>query len=92
MTKKFEEFLRGTIDEALEWANSSEIRGEFVIIVEGADDSVVEEAVEWWSTLTVVEHIEQLIEKGQSSKDAIKEVSKERKLPKRDVYQAYHVE
>ena len=92
LTKKFEEFLRGTIEEALEWATESEIRGEFVVIVEGADESVVEEETTWWSTLTVVEHIEQLIERGQSSKDAIKEVSKERKLPKRDVYQAYHIE
>ena len=92
LTKKFEEFLRGTIEEALEWANSSEIRGEFVVIVEGADESVIEEEVTWWSALSVVEHIEKLIENGQTSKEAIKEVSKERKLPKRDVYQAYHVE
>ena len=31
VTKKFEEFLRGTLEEAVEWAESEEIRGEFCI-------------------------------------------------------------
>ncbi|MCG4627832.1 SAM-dependent methyltransferase, partial [Anaerostipes hadrus] len=28
LTKKFEEFLRGTIREAVEWAENNEVRGE----------------------------------------------------------------
>ena len=36
LTKKFEEFIRGTIEEAVEWANKDEVRGEFCIILEGA--------------------------------------------------------
>lgn len=92
LTKKFEEFLRGTIDEALEWATNNEVRGEFVIVIEGTNEEPTEEAV-WWENITVVEHINKLMEeKDISSKDAIKEVSKERNLSKRDVYQQYHVE
>lgn len=92
LTKKFEEFLRGTIDEALEWASSNEIRGEFVIVIEGTHEVFVDEAA-WWESLTVLEHVTRLIEeKGMTSKDAIKEVSKERNLSKRDVYQQYHIE
>lgn len=92
LTKKFEEFLRGTVDEALEWATSNEIRGEFVIVIEGTHEVFVDEAA-WWEALTVLEHVTQLIEdKGMTSKDAIKEVSKERNLSKRDVYQQYHIE
>lgn len=92
LTKKFEEFLRGTIDEALEWATNNEVRGEFVIVIEGTNEEPTEEAV-WWENITVVEHINKLMEEKEiSSKDAIKEVSKERNLSKRDVYQQYHVE
>lgn len=93
LTKKFEEFLRGTIDEALEWAIESEIRGEFCIVLEGNVNADEEEEATWWDGLTVVDHINELIEEQQlSSKEAIKEVAKVRGLAKREVYQAYHVE
>lgn len=93
LTKKFEEFLRGTIDEALEWTIESEIRGEFCIVLEGNVNADEEEEATWWDELTVVDHINKLIEEQQlSSKDAIKEVAKVRGLAKREVYQAYHVE
>ncbi|MGE7934281.1 16S rRNA (cytidine(1402)-2'-O)-methyltransferase [Viridibacillus arvi] len=93
LTKKFEEFLRGTIDEGLEWAIESEIRGEFCIVLEGNVNAYEEEEATWWDELTVVDHINKLIEEQQlSSKDAIKEVAKVRGLAKREVYQAYHVE
>ena len=91
LTKKFEEFLRGTIDEAVEWAETNEIRGEFCIVLAGNEEKEeVEEA--WWSNLSIEEHVEHLIrEKQLQSKDAIKEVSIQRGLPKREVYQSYHV-
>ncbi len=93
LTKKFEEFLRGTITEALTWANENEIRGEFCIIIEGnllGDIEQEEEA--YWTNFSIVEHVDYLInEKQMNSKDAIKEVAKVRGLAKRDVYQQYHV-
>lgn len=88
LTKKFEEFLRGTIEEALEWATTQEIKGEFVLILEGSTIKVEEK--NWFDQLTVLEHIEHYIEEGLSSKDAIKKVSKDRNLSKRDVYNEYH--
>ena len=39
LTKKFEEFLRGTIDEAVEWVEQAEIRGEFCIVLEGSNEA-----------------------------------------------------
>ena len=43
--------------------------------------------------LSIEEHVEHLIQEKQlKSKDAIKEVSIQRGLPKREVYQSYHVE
>lgn len=92
LTKKFEEFIRGTVEEALEWANTNEVRGEFVVIIEGTQEEIVEEAATW-EALSIKEHVQQLMdEQAISSKEAIKEVSKLRKLSKREVYQEYHIE
>ena len=91
LTKKFEEFLRGTIQEALEWAENNEVRGEFCLVLEGNENAPVDEEGNDWDELTIVEHIEQYVEQhGVSSKEAIKEVAKLRGLPKRDVYNEYH--
>lgn len=92
LTKKFEEFLRGTINEALEWVEANEIRGEFVVVVEGnlnAEEEALEEA--YWANLSLQEHVDYIIEETQvHSKEAIKEVAKLRGLSKRDVYNEYH--
>ena len=92
LTKKFEEFLRGTIEEALVWASENEIRGEFCIVLEGNTSGEIDEEEEvYWTTMSLEEHVTYIIEETQlSSKEAIKEVAKLRNLSKRDVYQAYH--
>lgn len=91
VTKKFEEFLRGNLEEAVAWAESNEIRGEFCLVVEGNLEPDVLEVDEWWKELTYAQHVTQLMEQKQiSSKEAIKEVAKARGLPKRDVYEAFH--
>ena len=91
LTKKFEEFLRGTIEEAVEWASTAEIRGEFVIVLEGNVNPPEEVDETYWTNMTLTEHVDYIIEEtGVNSKEAIKEVAKLRGLSKRDVYQAYH--
>ncbi|KGR77585.1 16S rRNA (cytidine(1402)-2'-O)-methyltransferase [Ureibacillus sinduriensis] len=93
LTKKFEEFLRGTISEALSWVTENEIRGEFCVILEGnVNGEVEEEETAYWTDLSIVEHVDHLIEENQmNSKDAVKEVARLRGVAKRDVYQQYHV-
>lgn len=92
LTKKFEEFLRGTVGEALIWATEQEIRGEFCIVLKGFEGE--EESPDlWWTDLSLTNHVEQVMEmKGLTSKEAIKEVAAIRGISKRDVYQEYHVE
>lgn len=91
LTKKFEEFLRGTIAEAIVWANENEIRGEFCLVIEGNPLGDEESEHSYWDDMSVVEHIDYLIEKENLiPKEAIKEVAKLRGLPKRDIYQQYH--
>jgi 16S rRNA (cytidine1402-2'-O)-methyltransferase len=94
LTKKFEEFIRGTLEEIIEWANHDEIRGEFCLIIEGADESrVKEEDISWWENLSLEEHVNHYINvKEISSKEAIKQTAKDRGINKREVYQAYHID
>ncbi|MGY4793455.1 16S rRNA (cytidine(1402)-2'-O)-methyltransferase [Lysinibacillus fusiformis] len=94
LTKKFEEFLRGTLAEAVEWSQTEEIRGEFCIVLEG-NSSVEEEEHEeaYWQNMSIVEHVDFIINQSNiTSKEAIKEVAKLRKVAKRDVYNEYHSE
>lgn len=92
LTKKYEEFIRGTVREVIQWATADEIRGEFCLIIEGSTtNSQIEN--EWWETLSLLEHIEHYIAvKGYPSKEAIKQTAKDRGLNKREVYQAYHID
>ena len=94
LTKRFEEYIRGSMEEVLAWTEKSELKGEFVIVVEGTSEANLLEAEEdWWSALGVVAHVKHYIERdGLTSKEAIKQTAVDRKLPKREVYQAYHVE
>lgn len=93
LTKKFEEFLRGTIDEAVAWTEQSEIRGEFCIVLEGTSEEYIDESeIPWWESLSIEEHVNYIIEEKQyNSKEAIKEVAIQRGLSKREIYQEYHV-
>lgn len=88
LTKRYEEFIRGRAKEVLDWADETELRGEFVVLVAGNDE--VEEEV-YWEDWTVLQHIEyKMTYEKMSSKDAIKAVAKERNIPKREVYAEYH--
>ncbi|WP_339229856.1 16S rRNA (cytidine(1402)-2'-O)-methyltransferase [Aeribacillus sp. FSL K6-2833] len=92
LTKMYEEFVRGTVDELLDWAENHEIKGEFCLIIEGSQENTPDDNKEtWWSKWTIKEHVEHYIEKGYPSKEAIKLAALDRNLPKREVYQEYHL-
>lgn len=82
ISKKFEEIYRGKISEVVK--QIIDIKGEIVIVLEGKKKE------EMPDNLTVIEHINNYIEDGYSSKDAIKLVAKERGLVKNEVYKIYH--
>lgn len=90
LTKTFEEWVRGTLDEVSEWLNGKEPKGEFCLVVEGALEEDGEEK-RWWSGLTMEEHARHYVEiRHMTSKEAIKQTAKERGVPKQEVYKAYH--
>ncbi|MDX1806080.1 MAG: 16S rRNA (cytidine(1402)-2'-O)-methyltransferase, partial [Paenisporosarcina sp.] len=93
VTKKFEEFVRGTLEEAVSWAENEDIRGEFVLVFAGSTEENPLESEKWWMDLSIIDHVNQVIEKQSlTSKEAIKVVAVERDLPKREVYQEFHIQ
>lgn len=87
LTKIYEEFIRGTIDEVIDWANTDEIRGEFCIVIEKGE-AVEASDEQWWTSLSIVEHVNHYIEVDDlQAKDAIKRTAVDRSMPKREVYQ-----
>lgn len=90
LTKLHEEFLRGTASELASYLSEHPIKGECCLLVEGSQETGADAAGEWESW-TVSEHLTALIEgEGLTSKEAIKQVAKLRKVPKQDVYMIYH--
>lgn len=93
LTKRYEEFLRGRLEESIEWVQSNQVRGEFCIVLAGNDGTNEVEEEVWWTTYSIQDHVSILIEeKGLRSKEAIREVALQRQLGRREVYQAYHIE
>lgn len=81
LTKKFEEIIRGTTKTL---QDVDHIKGEMVLVVEGkSKESDVFEG-------TILEEVLHYEAQGLSSKDAIKQVAKNRNIPKNDVYMTYH--
>lgn len=82
ISKKFEEVFRGNIIDLIQ--ETKDVKGEIVIVVEGNKETAD------YSNLSIIEHVNLYIKEGYSSKEAIKIVSKERKINKNDVYIEYH--
>ena len=87
LTKLHEEIYRGSIEEAYNRFIENRPRGEFVLVISGkTDDEIQAEKEELFKDITVEEQLIQLINSGVNKKDAIKQVAKERDLPKKEVY------
>lgn len=84
LTKKYQEIIRENIETTIKIFEEKEVRGEFVLIVEGFHDEKSKK--ENYDGLTDREYVLKLIESGMNKKDAIKIVCKDRKLKKDVVY------
>lgn len=89
LTKKHENALHFTLQEAVIYFTTNEPKGEFVLVLEGADATVLlQETREKWQEMPLGEHMEFYMSQGISKKDAMKQVAKDRGVSKRDVYNA----
>lgn len=84
ITKKHEEIIRGKISEII--SITAELKGEMVIVVSGNNDN---DEVNLSPEILITE-VDNYVNKGMSVKDAIKEVSKLRKVNKNELYALYH--
>lgn len=89
LTKRFEDVVPTTLDAAIDYYNENDPRGEYVLVIEGKslNDQKKEKQQEWLS-LTIEEHMNYYEKMGESHKDAMKKVAKDRGVQKREIYQA----
>ena len=85
LTKIYEEYQRGFISELIESIGDAPLKGECMIIVDGASEEKVEKTEE-----ELLAEIDFLIETGSQKSKAIKEVANKYGLHKSDLYAKYH--
>lgn len=88
LTKRFEERLPVTLEEAVMFYEQNEPRGEFVLVIQGRDIRELEaEKVRDWGRVPLEEHLRQYLSLGLSKKEAMKQMAKDRGVSRRDIYQ-----
>jgi 16S rRNA (cytidine1402-2'-O)-methyltransferase len=85
LTKKFEEYIRGTLDELIVKTKENPLKGELVLVIEGTHY----EEVATISNAEIVKKINNLIERGVSASEAIRQVAADNKLRKNEVYRIF---
>lgn len=89
LTKKHETAFATTLEDALTHYRENDPKGECVIVIEGKSrKEMEEEARQQWETMSVEEHMEHYTSSGMDKKEAMKQVAKDRGVPKREIYQA----
>ena len=84
LTKLHEEVIRTTLGGAIQLYTNQSPKGEFVLVVAGAEPAVKEVP----TALDAAARVAQLMEEGLSRKDAVKQTAQELQLPKNVVYDA----
>ncbi len=90
ISKRYEEVLRGTADECLQYILQHEPKGEYVLAVSGSDGTQEEQAeragTSWWQSLSVEQHVQHYMEQAIDRKEAMKRAATDRGVSKRDIY------
>ncbi|MDD6492398.1 MAG: 16S rRNA (cytidine(1402)-2'-O)-methyltransferase [Firmicutes bacterium] len=89
LTKRFETVFPTTLEGAIGYYEENEPKGEYVLVIEGFDRSLLKlEQQQEWEKLTIEEHMKIYEDQGIERKEAMKRVASDRGISKRDVYQA----
>ncbi len=87
LTKKFEELIHINLENALEYYKTNEPRGEYVLILSGADREIIEkEQIDTWLEKSPEEHLQHYSNKGLSKNEAIKQIAKDRGISRKEAY------
>ena len=87
LTKIHEEFIRDNLSTLIE--QNVEIKGEFVIVVEGSTISKKENDIIELNKLSLEEHYERYKKEGLEKKEIIKRIAKDRNVSKNEIYQYF---
>ncbi|MDD4168918.1 MAG: 16S rRNA (cytidine(1402)-2'-O)-methyltransferase [Desulfotomaculaceae bacterium] len=88
LTKRYEEVVRGTVDEVLAYFREKEPRGEFCLVLDGNNREVDLLVETNRPALKPVAHVAMFEAEGVSMKEAIRQVARLHGLPRREVYRA----
>ena len=87
LTKIYEEYTRGTIAELVAYLEENPLKGECLLIVEGASEQEPD-----LEEVDLIQEIDILVQSGMKKNQAIKQVAKQFGLQKSDLYARYHQE
>ena len=87
LTKIHEEFIRDKVSNILE--RIDEIKGEFVILIEGNSESKKDVELSDLISRTLEEHYEFYLKQGCEKKEIIKKIAKDRNTNKNEIYQYF---
>lgn len=69
LTKRHEKTWLTSLDEAIDWYETNEARGEYVLVFEGADAKALEEERQAaWETMSIEEHMAIYLSKGRQKR------------------------
>ena len=89
LTKKHETVFSFTMGEAVRYFETTEPKGEFVLVIEGIEEEEKKaERQKQWLEVPLEAHMQKYLSQGMDKKEAIKQVAKDRGMPKREVYNA----
>ena len=87
LTKRYENVFLTTFEEACEYYDNNEPKGEYVLVIQGKSREIIkQEEVKTWEAMTIEEHMKVYTDKGMDKKEAMKVVAKDRGVSKRDIY------
>jgi 16S rRNA (cytidine1402-2'-O)-methyltransferase len=82
LTKRYEEFWRGTIGEAIAHYETTAPKGEFTVAIAPAPQTTVQ-----LSEAEIVSELQNLIAQGLSRSEASRAIAQKTTISKRDIYQ-----
>ncbi|MCI5903499.1 MAG: 16S rRNA (cytidine(1402)-2'-O)-methyltransferase [Blautia sp.] len=88
LTKKHETAFRTTIRGLLDFYREEKPLGECVMVIEGKKrEEIRREEQASWEEISIEEHMDRYLEEGNSQKESMKLVARDRGVSKRDIYQ-----
>lgn len=87
LTKRNEEIMRTTLAGAVEHYRTTDPRGEYVLVLEGAREKPTSAESAEWAELTPAAHVARYEDEGLGRMDAIKKAAKDRGMTKSELYQ-----